>query len=446
MYAPPPRDSRERWAAFGVIAIVAVGVSFGAHTLKKRFKPAPHEEPRVVAPAPVAPTASAEPAEPAEDDEDAPTPSTDDEPAPAPGTPASSLKARPPWGRLDIGVRGAPTLQYAPQHSRPLNVFLRSAPLSGDVARSFVICRAQTFNKADTFAGDDVHFRAKLGSTPEVAADGPEDGNLGFVSAPLVVLRKGETVSLQVFDRDVFELTPLSRTTVTRQTGPLTTMDPGAAVECRELAGDALRSAVASETARADAAIATVSRRELSGRTFDWGWPLLEIGRAHRATGDAAALVGWDDARVKKRVSSIDDAVARLEGQRPAIFEQLRAGAGAQTRVGDVQASFVSIACGPKQGLAGSCAVKVRFENQGTRAMRLNGFDGPRVYVATAKTGPIGVAPEPFDVTLKDVAPGSELEASFHPVPLEGSLRALETDPLIVGVCVGDRCGVLRAR
>jgi hypothetical protein len=187
---------------------------------------------------------------------------------------------------------------------------------------------------AAAFAGDDVHFRAAFGATPEVAVDGPEDGNLAFVSAPLVTLRKGERVQLQVFDRDVLELTLLSRQTLTRADGPLTAMDKGAAVECRELAGDALRAAVTGETAKADAAIATLSRKQLSGATFDWGWPLLEIAHARNATDDAAALAGWDDARVAKR---------------PAIFDRLRATAGDRTKVGDVQASFVSIACGPME-------------------------------------------------------------------------------------------------
>lgn len=435
MHAPPPRDTAQKWAAFGVVALVAVGVSVGAHGLKKRFKPA-HE----AAPAPIASVAPVPLPEgaavPEEDDGPAPA---EDEPAPPPGTPASSLKARPSWGRVDLLVRGAPTLRYAPQHAQPLEVFLRASPLAGDVDRAFVICRAQTFNKADTFAGDDLHLRATFGATPEVAADGPEDGNLGFVSAPLVTLRKGERINLEVFDRDVFELTLLSRSTTTRKDGPLSIIDKGAAVECRELSGAALSGAVTIETAKADAAIATLARRQLSGRTSDWDWPLVDLSRAHQTTSDAAALVGWDDARVTKRVSAIAASVARLEAQRPVVFEQLRSGASAQTKVGDVEASFAGIACGPKVGRAGSCAVKIRFKNAGTRPTRLNGYDGPRVYVATAKSGPISAPPEPADATLKDIAPGAELEASF-------AIRALDTEAVIAGVCAAQSCGVLRAR
>lgn len=437
MYAPPPRDSAQKWAAFGVVAIVAVGVSFGAHTLKKRFKPAPHEAPLPVASVAPVPLGLDEPDE--TSDVGDPTTPVADEPAPPPGTPAASLKARPAWARTDPTLRGSPTQKYAPQHAQPLDVFLRGSPLSGDVQRGFVICRAQTFNKADTFAGDDVHFRATFGATPEVAVDGPEDGNLAFVSAPLVTLRKGDRVQLQVFDRDVFELTLLSRQTLTRGDGPLMAMDKGAAVECRELTGDTLRSAITGETAKADAAIAALSRKQLSGATFDWGWPLLEIAQARNATNDAAALAGWDDARVAKRVAAADAAVARLEAQRPAIFDRLHSGAGAETKVGDVQASFVSIACGPKEGYAGSCAVKVRFTNQGARATRLNGYDGPRMYVASRATGPVAVSPEPYELVMKDIAPGAELEASFV-------APSLETEPVIVGVCARERCGVLRAR
>lgn len=428
MYAPPPRDTWEKWAAFGAVAIVAVSVSFGAHAVKRRLKPPPS-----VVEAPVAaPTASAPPTIADEPDVEDETPAlaADDEPAPEPGTPSSSLRARPTWGRLEIGVRGTPTVQYAPQHSRPLDLFLRSAPLSGDVVRGLVICRAQTWNKADTFAGDDLHLRATFGGMPEAAADGPEDGNLAFVSAPLVTLKKGDKIALAVFDRDVFELTPLSRTTLTRQDGPLSTMDQGAAIECRELSGAALQQAVAIDTAAADVAIASLGRRELSGRTYDWGWPLLEIARARRTTGDAAALVGWDDARVKKRVTSTDQAVARLEAQRPRVFDDLYATAGTQTTVGDLDVAFVACVGG---------TVKLRLRNAGTRAVRVGAYDGPRVYVATSKSGPVGASPEPFDVVTKDIAPGAELEASFRPL-------GVDLGAAIAGICVAERCGVVRVR
>jgi hypothetical protein len=79
-------------------------------------------------------------------------------------------------GAFLVSGRASEKATVAPS-STSLSVPFRARPLF------------QSFNEHDTFAGDDLHARLALGSaTPEVADDGPEDGNLAFVSAPLVRL------------------------------------------------------------------------------------------------------------------------------------------------------------------------------------------------------------------------------------------------------------------
>lgn len=426
MYAPAPREAKEKWAAFAVVAAVAVGVSFGAHALKKRIKgDAPPEA------EPAADTALS-------DDDPAELPDIDLEPdpneadglPPAPGTPAASLKARPSWGRLEDPLRASPVNPYAPQHARPLDLFQKAAPLSGELDRAFVVCRVRSEGHADTLAGDDLHVRATFGSTPTIAADGPEDANLAFVSAPLVTLRKDDAVTFEVFDRDVLGVAALARPTVVYTGGPLATTSAGARAECRALAGAALDGVARLDEAAASGALAQLSRRELSDRSFDWSWPHAEIRLARRATTNLAALVGWDDSRVTSRVSALDHTVAQLERERAAMFQRLSASAGPKTTVGPIAATLEDVDCED-----GSCAVTLRLANHGSRPMRMNGVTGPRVYVASAKTGPVPAAVEPPEVALKDIAPKAELEVT---------LRTYEaTEPLIVGVCVDTRCGVL---
>jgi hypothetical protein len=452
MYPPPPapapRDTAQKWAAaFAVIAVVA-GVSYGASVFKSRVKKAFTPTAGASATSTSAPSATVVDPEPAVPKEGLPSfaldPNAvpaDDGPPPPPGTPASSLRARPPWGRLELTTRGEATQQFAPQHSKPLDLYVKSSPINGDVQRAFVICRAQSFNKADTFAGDDLHVRATFGKTPEVAADGPEDANLGFVSAPLVSIAKNEIVHVAVFDRDVFELTNLARVNHTFAGQPIVIADPGASIECRTLAGEALQSRFATEAGAADHSINALASAQLTASKSDWGYPHLEIARAHRSTADGAALVGWDDARVQKRVATTAGAIAKVEAQRPRVFDELRGGAGSETTVDGMKVTLVSVECGPRVGMAGRCAVNASLQNGSGRAVRWNGYKGPSAYVATRQSGPGGVSPTQRDLVLKDIPAGATVDVT---------LAAVDDKPgkedAILGICVENRCGAIKLR
>jgi hypothetical protein len=435
--APPaPKTTGQKWIAFGAVVVVALGASFGANLLKKRLNgslPSPSAAASESAPPPAEAKASA-PSAPS-------APQVDDGPAPPPGTPQGSLRARPPWGRLALHTRGEPTQEYAPQHAKPVDVFTKASSISGDVQRAFVICRAQSFAKADTFAGDDLHVRATFGKTPEVAADGPEDANLGFVSAPLVSLAKEEIVHVAVFDRDVLDLTNLARVNITFQGTPIVVADPGATIECRALAGDALAARVAIDAGAADQIISTLAGVRLDGKTSDWHYPFLDITRAHRAIGDVAALVGWDDVRTKKRIDALASSITSVDAQRSRVFDELRSGAEAETTVDGVKVSFVSMECGPKVGLAGLCAVKLLVANGSGRAIRWNGYQGPMAYVATRDSGPVIVAPTQSNLVLKDIPADTSVDVTLH-TPDDRPAR----EAAIAGICIERRCGVIKLR
>lgn len=144
----------------------------------------------------------------------------------------------------------------------------------------------------------------------------------------------------------------------------------------------------------------------LSGATSDWGYPHLEIARAHRDAGDMAALVGWDDARVKKRVAAIGAASEKVGAQYPRVFDELRSGARNETTIDGIKLTLASVECGPKIGFAGRCAVKLTLVNESGRAIRWSGYRGPFAYVATKKSGPVGVSPVERDLVMKDIASG----------------------------------------
>src|SRR6185295_11903252 len=156
----------------------------------------------------------------------------------------------------------------------------------------------------------------------EVAADGPEDANLGFVSAPFVTLKKNDKVKFEVYDRDVFS-TPLITKATTVFAAPFNYADEGAAIECRSLTGTALTDAVRFYGSAADDAIRVVAKGKVDPYSPEWTADNFAQARAERATGDVASLVGWADARTQRRVASLDAAKASLDAQRAQAFTTL---------------------------------------------------------------------------------------------------------------------------
>ena len=353
------------------------------------------------------------------------------------GTPKSSLRARPAWGKVDsITPHADATIEYAPQLSAPLEVFLAAAALRGDVERGLLICRVQSFNKMDTFAGDDLHARATFGDTPEVANDGPEDGNLAFVSAPLATLKRGDTARFVVFDRDVFEMELITRASAKYGGGPLAMTDAGAAIECRVLEGASLDKQTARYAEAADDANKKLSRHSLDGHAPEWGWPRLEIIGAQRRVADVAGLVGWDDPRTKKRIDGNAAAVAAVEAQRARVFDDLHASAGPEADLHGLHAKVEEIVCGAPRS---PCAARVTLRNDASAPIPLGHYGGASPYLAMPGTGPVDGRFEGID--KGEIAPKETLE-----VRISADGAPLDAGPALVGICMSNRCAVLRAR
>jgi hypothetical protein len=362
-----------------------------------------------------------------------------EEPAMPAGTPAASLRKRPVWGKMDNNRSGNEVVtEYAPQLSRPDEVFSSATPLSGDLAeRSFLICRAQTFAKADSFAGDDLQVRVAFGKTPLVVNDGPEDKNLGYVSAPLATLKKGDAVRFEVFDRDVWELEGIATPTVTWNGGALTVLDPGATIECRGLSGDALQKVVQVHTAEADREIHTLSTAKLTPTAADWGWPSMKILSAKRGVGDVAALTGWDDARTMHRVSSVDAAVVAIEAQRPAMFDTLHDKASDTVTVGMITASNPRLSCAPS---GAGCTVQITLQNKAQKPLSFVTYEGLSIYTATSDTSPRTSTIMHGERT--ELAGGESMDLTITPE----ATQTLGASPSIMGICLAAQCQPLKLK
>jgi len=366
-------------------------------------------------------------------------PALPDEPAPPAGTPAASLRKRPSWGKMDNNRVGNEAVsEYAPQLSRPDDVFTSASPITGDLPeRSFLICRAQTFAKADAFAGDDLQVRVAFGHTPLVVNDGPEDKNLGYVSAPVATLKKGDTVRFEVFDRDVWDLEVIATPTVTWKGDALTVLDPGATLECRSLSGEPLQKIVQAHTAEADRAIHTVQTAKLSSTSPTWGWPGMQIASARRGIGDVAALTGWDDARTVHRVASVDAAVVAIEAQRPAMFDTLHGNAADAVTVGMLTASNPHLACAPS---GASCTVHITLENKAQKPLSFVSYDGLSIYTATKDSGPRSSTVLHGERT--ELAAGESMDLAITPE----NGQTLGSAPSIMGICLAQQCQPLKLK
>jgi hypothetical protein len=359
------------------------------------------------------------------------------EPVPAaPGTPRSSERARPAWAK---------DASYAPQLGDALDVFVAAAPMRGDVARGLIVCRVQSFNKMDTFAGDDLRVSVVFPDTPGRTANGPEDANLAFVSAPLAQLTHGDTVRFEVWDRDVFDDELITRTSTKYDAGPLLLADTGASIECRVLEGAALDRQAKLHGERADKTARALAAHKLDGRRPMWGWPAGDVGGAQSAASDVAALVGWDDPRTKKRIDGLAVAVASLEAQRGRLFGELRAAAKPDADVRGLHAHLEELACGPRKAAVGAhaatspCVARVSLRNDSADVVAFTSYGGPQAYVATAASGPVAARFENLPKT--ELAPAETLEVLVVP---EGI--AIDAEPALIGLCVGSTCDVLLAR
>jgi hypothetical protein len=337
-------------------------------------------------------------------------------------------------------VRGEPTEQYAPQLRDPASVFAQATPMYGELSGAFVTCRFQSFAKADTFAGDDLLVRARFGTIPDVAAEGPEDANLGFVSAPLVTLRKDETVALEAYDRDVFSLSTLTKTSTKYQGAPVLLAESGATIECRSLSGGALQRVAGAKIAAADGAIGALRRHRLNTTGRSWGWPTERIEDVERTVSDVAALVGWDDARTTTKLAAREDALVALKEKQAGVFRELHESAKGEVAIGAVRATFDEIACDTTDD--GKCLVKLTFQNSGKTRVAIGSSLSAQItpYVATPSSGPVGAWLEGGAMSV-EIAPGESATRS-----LEAHVTGLGSDPAIVWLCSGTRCGALRIR
>lgn len=337
-----PRGTAQKWLAFGAVVVVAVGVSFASSAFKAHLKstlPAPanpDRHPPSAAPLPPPPPLPAE-----EIDPDDHAPPAGDPPTKHVGSASSSLAARPAWDVLDPAFPlDEATTRWAPSdHSRAAEVFADASAATAALTNAFVVCQG----RRDAGSAD-LHMSAKLGDLPEVAANASASSAV-YVSAPHVTLEADDDVDVTLFVRGpnngVSQLLRLHRET----RDGLSSHENRSSIECRALEGEALDNRIAADAGRADSATARVAGVRIDTSKL---WVVresrVEVRRMRRRIGDVAALAGWDDPRVKKRVKAHDAAVARLAAEERRAFAELQRGATKETTVAGMKIAVLGAA------------------------------------------------------------------------------------------------------
>jgi hypothetical protein len=413
---PAPRDSGQKWLAFGAVVVVIVGVSWASSAFKKHLTqslPQPEPPPLFDPPSNPAPPSSAEP-----DDDDAP-PADDAKPKFASSIEASA-QTRPAW---------SPAGPYAPQHSKAVDLYASGSSIAGPLFRTFVACRVEANDPSD----GELELRMKVGASPEIVSRSQKNATTAFATAPLASLEKGETVSLRASVRNGEKVTELARVSAALGDNGLTVPEThGIDVDCVTLAQSDLDDRVAKDAGRADVVIRRLVMPKLDYEKIDWAYPHDDLARARLATSDVAALVGWDDARAKRRVSALVGVQASLDAASAPVFEHLHRSATKSALAADLEVKLESLSCTKR------CTAKLSVTNSTDHAIAWTGEGAPRRYVATKHGGPqfFEASGPPWEQIGAGVTATVTLVLPDLP----------PKEPAILGICGPSRCGALALR
>lgn len=413
MYVPPP-PARRGWGpkilvgavSFLVLSVASSAAAIAAYRIGER---------RVVFIQPSSSTVVG-----ASGDDETRKRAEVEESDPSPSTPTASLAARPTWS----------TEGWAPQVSQPVELFAEASPIASDLDGAFLLCRFTSFGQADTFAGDDLKVNAIFGKAPEISVNGPEDANFAFVSAPVITLHKGDGLRFEVYDRDVFGDTLLTRSHPAFG-GKLADTDRGASYECRTLSAKDHARIVKTHDAAADGRLAELAHKHLAPTDATWAFPGGDLAHAKAATADIAALTGWADPRAVRRVHRIESELERLEAEKPAVFAGLHAKASTHAKLGGLDVRLGAVDCAGT-----SCTSHLAITNTGSSDVDLESVFAPDVYVASAESGPVREHWQSVTIASKTSAD----------VTVESTSVPLSNAPSILGICDRRACAVLATR
>lgn len=257
---------------------------------------------------------------------------------------AESAAKRPSWWALRR-ARDAPD---SPSREALEAALAPAAP--GAQRLAFVACVVSYAKGTDVVPlneGADLYGTLRLGARTHSFSG-------GWFSVPLSSIALGERVSVTANDSDLLFDDALGSVSTTYQgkvpfeakSGPLS-------LRCGVLEPARFEPLVASHLRAADLAIEkAIEGLRFDREQWDWGAKLSGLPRAEDAVDEVAALVGFADPRVLRRVDWLERARAHLDRQAIPVVEALRARATTEVTVGAAELGAVSLdrlTCDPRE-------------------------------------------------------------------------------------------------
>lgn len=217
------------------------------------------------------------------------------------GTAAQSEQAAPEW--TSDAARRTPQIR----HKASLFRSLRKHQTGGPISEAALICRIHTSGKFDTFRGPDLTTYITFNQEKAYKIRGPEDAWTMHASLPLVNLTSQDKIKITVVDRDVFENEHIGTAQETYSGSmPLLLEAKNMDVSCVAVDRKTLEKELQTELE----ALEKIFREAPSSfqprpHLADWGYGQTRLPALKREINQAAALVGWDDPRVRQRTRKI---------------------------------------------------------------------------------------------------------------------------------------------
>jgi hypothetical protein len=310
-------------------------------------------------------------------------PPGDDSPPAVRTTWRESVAAAPPWGFGNV----------APQWGDFRNLYEKASREKRPAADAeLVVCNIGYSGNPDGFFGSapDLDITLHVGEVGPIALHNPDNTHVAFMSSGPVALRGGERISAHLVDRNTLG-SDEDLGVVTASVGrdlPARGKRGAASIECRGLDRDEVAAALKPLLAKADEKLERASDRLVPDAQLEGLGIERALGDARDAIMAAAALAGWADPRVARRLAWERLLVERFEAKAAPVVKTVAADARAEVSWSDFTGASVALrvealSCDPEKKKAHAkadkafgggalerfgCVVVLALENRGKEA------------------------------------------------------------------------------
>ena len=283
---------------------------------------------------------------------------------------------------------------------------IQDAPAGDGVQGGLLLCDLRMPGTPWFKSRPDMRAKFTVGGSALMLADGRDNRDAATLGVPVERLAKGDTLSIELFDRDLFNKDDFLDLATTPFPGHFPLIFAGSAgklqATCRHMSAAAVAQRLPAATRTADSSMVaweTAMKDGLDARGRDLGYPWDAHEEMEDGIDGVAALVGWSHATVtalrSRRTASYGVWMVNAKG----MVEQMKVGAGGMDSEVDLAVNGAS--AGPFEVVCGADAVRGALAPTGLAADGL-----PRCVLGAVTSGgegsEAGVAGRRLDVVFSD--------------------------------------------